>query len=147
MASKVSPGDISLHEESLTVSLFDKEMAPILVYVVKRQQDAEEFSASLERRNWLPKNKDKDVLEFHRGKIRELQKEVRHLQKRVKELEKYERAQDEEITKDQGDTYADLPKLTRCQSDSCSKGYYVEIELAGKTYGTCTICNDRRRIK
>jgi len=95
----------------------------------------------------MPKKRSKSGEEFWRGQVRELQKENRALKKQLRQYEKFELSQDEEIITDTEDTYVELKKLTKCLSDSCGKGIYVEMELMNKVFGTCNVCGDRRRLK
>ena len=96
----------------------------------------------------MPKKKERTPDEHFKGQIRELEKEIRRLRQQLRQYEKYERSQEDDgMVKDSEDTYASLPKLHKCQSDSCGKGVYVEIELLGRTYGTCNVCNERKRLK
>ncbi len=96
-----------------------------------------------------PKNKSKNGEEWLRGQIRELQKENRALKKQLKQLQKkehiFDESQDEEVCGDSEDTHIELPKLIKCED--CGKGVYVEYELMGKVFGTCNICNNRKRLK
>ena len=98
------------------------------------------------------KRKSRSSEEHQRGQIRELQKLVKSLQKQLKQYEKYEHKEvigqdDKEVSGDSEDTFIDLKKRITCKSDSCSKGYYEEIELMGKLYGRCITCGDQRRLK
>lgn len=54
-------------------------------------------------------------------------------------------SQDEEIETSNEDTFT--KRLIPCDSDSCGKGFYLEMELLGKLYGTCTICGYHKRLK
>ncbi len=100
------------------------------------------------------RQKSHNELEHLRGIIKELSKENRSLKKQLKQYEKYEHLNpnelgqdDKDVVRDSEDTFIDLKKLIRCQSDSCGKGVYKEYELLGKVYGTCNICGDRKRLK
>jgi hypothetical protein len=59
----------------------------------------------------------------------------------------YEVSQDEEIESDSEDTFVSLKKMIPCDSDSCSKGFYIEMELMDKLYGRCNICGYHKRLK
>ena len=93
----------------------------------------------------MPKRREKNPDEHFRGIIREQAKEIRQLLKRIKELEKFQFPQDEEFISDNEDTHVDLPKTIVCED--CMKGHYQEFELMGKVYGTCTVCEHRKRLK
>jgi hypothetical protein len=94
------------------------------------------------------KNKDHDQVRYLQGEIKRLEKKVRSLEKEVRSHRKmehaYEISQDEEIMADSEDTH---PKMRPCDSDSCGKGFYKEMELMGKTYGTCGVCGFSKRLK
>lgn len=96
------------------------------------------------------KNKNRSSDEYQKGLIRELQKENRALKKQLKQYEKYEHKDligqdDKDVPGDSEDTFVDLKKKIPC--NSCGKGYYNEYELMGRVYGTCNICDDRKRLK
>lgn len=93
------------------------------------------------------KNKTHSELEAMRGYVRELEKEIRSLRQQVRQYEKYERvSQDVEVSNDTEDTYV-KPKLTKpCQE--CGKGHIIEtLEIMGKIYGTCNVCEFKTRMK
>jgi hypothetical protein len=98
------------------------------------------------------KNKSRSAEENSRGIIRELTKENRALKKQLKQYEKYEHKDpvdlgqdDKEVSGDSEDTYVDLKKKIPCPD--CGKGFFNEYELMGKIYGTCNICDFRKRLK
>lgn len=82
--------------------------------------------------------------------IRDLEKQVRTL---TKELQYYKKRshifenpeKDEEIINDSEDTMIDLKRKIICEE--CGKGTYVEFEIMDKCYGTCNVCEHRKRIK
>lgn len=89
------------------------------------------------------------------GELRALRKENKSLKQRLKRLEKREHLvedalppQDEEISRDTEDTmHYSAPRRIKCQESDCGKGIYQEFELMNKIYGTCTVCNHRKRLK
>lgn len=97
------------------------------------------------------KQKNHDEVRFLQGEVRRLQKVIRSLEQEVRALKKYEHqyeiSQDEEIEASEEDTHVVLKKLLPCTSDSCGKGFYKEMELAGKLFGTCNICGYSKRLK
>lgn len=81
--------------------------------------------------------------------IRELEKEVRTLRKELQYFKKRDhlsdRSQDEDVAKDSEDTQVVLDTRIRCEE--CARGYYKEIELLDKVFGTCNVCENRKRLK
>lgn len=95
------------------------------------------------------KRKNRSETEHIRGYIRELEKEIRSLRGQLKQYEKYERSQDSETARDREDTFPSLevPKLTK-PCESCGKGTVIEtLEIMGKIYGTCNVCDYKERMK
>lgn len=74
--------------------------------------------------------------------MRTLRKELQYFKKRDHISD---RSQDVEVAGDSEDTQVTLETRTRCEE--CARGYYEEIELLGRVYGTCTICENRKRLK
>ncbi len=93
------------------------------------------------------KRKTHSEVEASRGIIRELEKEVRSLRQQLRQYEKYEqRSQDIEYSNDNEDTHVELKLTMDC--DSCGKGKMIEtLELGGKIYGTCNVCDHRGRMR
>lgn len=90
-----------------------------------------------------PRKKDKNETDHLRGLIREKDKQIAALTRQIKYLEKREHLA--EVLADEPE-YEEPPKpQKRC--DACGKGHYVEFEIANKCYGTCNICEDRKRLK
>lgn len=89
------------------------------------------------------------------GEIKRLKKIIRGLEADVRSHKKYEHAyevhqesQDDEIITDSEDTHAILKKLIPCDGDAgCGKGYFKELELMGKIYGSCGVCGRHKRLK
>lgn len=93
-------------------------------------------------------------MRFLEGEIRRLEKVIKSLRAENRSLKKHEHAyeihkesQDDEIMTDSEDTHAVLKKLIPCDSDSCGKGYYRELDIIGRLYGTCTVCGYSKRLK
>ncbi len=98
------------------------------------------------------KNKNHDEVRYLQGEIRRLKKVIRSLESQLKSSKKmehaYEISQDEEIMGDSEDTFAHLTPAIPCDGETgCGKGYFKEMELMGKTYGTCNTCGFSRRLK
>lgn len=74
--------------------------------------------------------------------MRTLRKELQYFKKRDHISD---RSQDVEVASDSEDTQVTLETRKRCEE--CGKGHYEEIELMGRTYGTCTVCENRKRLK
>lgn len=96
------------------------------------------------------KNKDHNETRFLQGEIRRLKKIIKSKDMEIRALKKhehlYEISQDEEIETDSEDTMS-IKKLIPCESDSCGKGFYIEMELLGRCYGTCSLCGYHKRLK
>ncbi len=97
------------------------------------------------------KNKEGSEVSYLRGEVRRLKKLVKGLEQENRSLKKhehmYEISQDEELDGSEEDTFVDLKKLIPCSSESCGKGFYKEMEIANKLYGTCNICGFSKRLK
>lgn len=93
------------------------------------------------------KQKNKSEVEFLRGENRKLTAENRALKKQNRQYEKFERSQDEEQRYDSEDTYPNFELKILKTCTECGKGKYEELELPQGTYGTCNICNDRKKLK
>lgn len=95
------------------------------------------------------KNKEGSQTRFLEGEIRRLKKVVRSLESENRALKKhehqYEIIQDEEYTNDSEDTHPQLKKGIPCEI--CGKGFYVEFEIRHMIYGTCNICESRKKLK
>lgn len=49
---------------------------------------------------------------------------------------------------DSEDTYPDLPMLLTKPCEACGKGKVVEtLQIQGKVYGRCNVCETNERIK
>ena len=80
---------------------------------------------------------------------KELEQQVRSLQKQLKQAEKFKFPQEsDEKVYDSEDTFPELKKILQdCEECGPGKGKYDEFEIAGKTYGTCNVCGNRKRLK
>ena len=89
------------------------------------------------------KNKSHSEVEHLRGENKKLRSEVRQLQKLVKSLQKMEH-----MYEDNKDV-PDEPVLlaTKIMCDSCGKGHMEEMYLLDRLYGTCNVCDHRKRLK
>lgn len=74
--------------------------------------------------------------------MRTLRKELQYYKKRDHIVV---HSQEEEISNHSEDTQVTLETRKRCEE--CARGHYEEIELMGRTYGTCTVCENRKRLK
>lgn len=101
------------------------------------------------------KNKNHDEVRFLQGEIKRLNKKIRGLEADLRSHKKYEHAyevhkesQDDEIITDSEDTHVSLKKLIPCDGEQgCGKGYYKELEIMNKIYGTCNVCGYSKRLK
>lgn len=97
----------------------------------------------------MAKKKEKTGEEFWRGKCRELEKQLKQLRQELKYHTKRQhlndKAQDDEIANDSEDT---KPKLATKNCNNCGKGTIIEtLEIQGRIYGVCNVCNVPERIK
>lgn len=75
--------------------------------------------------------------EFYKGIIRNLKKEIKHLNKKIKQLER----ENQFVEKEQ---FEDEELLPNCVE--CGKGYLKEINLIGKNFIICSLCNFRKKV-
>lgn len=87
------------------------------------------------------KNKNHSEIEFLRGENKKLKSENRQLRKLLKQLEKHEHMYNStpEVPEE--------PEVKLIQCGECMRGHFVEMEIMGKVYGTCSICGHRKRLK
>ena len=96
------------------------------------------------------KQKNGDQVRFLQGEVRKLKKIVRHLEQENRALQKWDHLNlneigqdDKEIIEDTEDTY--IKRGVPC--DFCGKGFYKEFEIRGMVYGTCGVCEHRKKLK
>lgn len=92
----------------------------------------------------MAKNRHSKPEEFHKGRIRELMKEIISLKRRIKQLERSEwnynnKESREEIEK------LERTKLVLC--DSCKEGIIESIIVAGRIFNRCNSCGKRSPAK
>lgn len=95
------------------------------------------------------RNKNHDETRHYKGIIRDLQKQVRQLQKQLKYYSKREHILEdnqEEIKEiiAKKEEQVQTPKRIKCSE--CNQGYYDELSLLNKLYGTCDNCGHRKRL-
>lgn len=103
------------------------------------------------------KNKNHDEVRYLQGEIKRLKKVIRSLESELRSHRKMEHAyeirqdtksQDEEVMTDSEDTYVELKRLIPCDGEfGCGKGFFKEMELMGKIYGSCNVCGRNKRLK
>jgi hypothetical protein len=99
------------------------------------------------------KNREGSEIRYLQGEIRRLNKIIRHLESQVKSHERhqhfYEVSQDDkEVAADTEDSTFEMKKLIRCEGDEgCGKGFFQEIVILDKVYGSCNVCERRKRLK
>ena len=96
----------------------------------------------------MPKNKERRELEFHKSKIRELQKQVRQLQKQLAYYDKRSHILDlVDLIEDDKDVFPiKKPKLMLCSH--CNVGEMLpKFEFDIKTIYECTNCSKRKSVK
>jgi hypothetical protein len=92
------------------------------------------------------KQKSRSESEHFRGILKEYEKEIRSLRQQLRQYEKYDRSQDEESSSDSEDTQVQLLMTKDCTC--CGKGKVIEtLQIMGKTYGTCNMCDYKERLK
>ena len=93
----------------------------------------------------MPKKRDKNGEEFYRGKLREAQKQIRELQRKVRELQKSQHIY-EDILFD-ADITEDVEQPVRKRScPNCGKGKLDKVEIIGRVFEKCDICDYRKKI-
>lgn len=80
------------------------------------------------------------------GEIRSLNKLVKSLRQRIKQLEKQEHIFEQELSTAGEPEELPIGKQ-QVLCEDCSKGYYLELDLNGKIYGTCQTCGYHKRLK
>lgn len=96
------------------------------------------------------KQKDHSEIRHLQGEIRKLNKKIRHLESENRLLKKWQVSppQDEEIVQDTEETFAEITSKIYCDGpDGCGKGYFIEMHILDKCYGTCNVCSRRKRLK
>lgn len=91
----------------------------------------------------LGKSKQKEGrdAEFFKGQIRELKSENRNLKKRIKKLERSEHNYNTPREKEE---VIDDSMLNQC--NECGKGFLKEIELVGRLFEVCSLCDHRKKL-
>ena len=90
--------------------------------------------------------KSHNELKFLKEQIRDLQKENRRLKRQVKQTEKYAHIPEETTSQEVEEVEIEVIK-NKLECLECGKGHYEEFEIMDRIYGTCNICEDRKRIK
>jgi len=83
----------------------------------------------------MPKKREKSENEYYKGLVRELEKENRQLHRELKTLKKYPKA--ERLPKEE-------KKALICSS--CGKGELDVFSVLDKTFTTCKLCGDRKKL-
>lgn len=91
----------------------------------------------------MPKKKEKDGVEYYKGKFREADKEVRNLRKRLKQLERSKHIYESFIEEPKLEIEEDKPR--KCPE--CAKGDLEEFDIVGRIFERCKICEYRKKIK
>jgi len=89
------------------------------------------------------KQRSHSETEHLRGEIRELKKTNRSLLKQLRQFEKYEQQSFDNYVHDNEDT---LP-TKKIVCENCGKGTYNEIIVSNMIYGSCSLCNFKKRLK
>ena len=75
--------------------------------------------------------------------MRTLHKQVKYHKNR--EHIREDLGQDEEVSGDSEDTIVNIEHKVRCEE--CGKGFYKEYEIMDKCFGTCNVCENRKRLR
>lgn len=92
----------------------------------------------------MPKNKERDGIEFWRGKVRELQKENVSLKKEIRRLQKTEHLYEEVILGDRDAAFEEVVHEPTCIS--CGKGKIKTINILDRIFQECSVCHYRKKI-
>lgn len=92
----------------------------------------------------MPKTKERDGVEYWKGKFREVQKENQHLKKRIRQLEKNEHMYEEVILGDKEVAFEETVREEPCFE--CGKGKLKVFNVLDRIFVECNICNYRKKI-
>jgi|SRR6478609_9719592 len=91
--------------------------------------------------------KNHSELKFLKQKIRDLEQENKRLKRQMAQVEKYKHISEPE-SKEEVEEYHESAVVKKgIPCDACGKGFYKEFEIMDKCFGTCNICEDRKRLK
>lgn len=87
----------------------------------------------------MAKQKESKPDEFFRSQIRSLKKENNYLRKRVRQLENL-------INEDIIEEVREVKKKANICKE-CARGQLSELEIVGRVFEVCNVCDFRRKIK
>lgn len=90
----------------------------------------------------MGKNKEAKDSEYYKGIIRAQKKEIRALKQRNKQLERFEYNYN---TPREREIEEPLERLEQC--GKCGKGYIKELDLMGRIFEVCSLCDYRAKKK
>lgn len=88
----------------------------------------------------MPKTKERNEVEWYKGRIREMRLEIRRLKQRIKELEKKRHLNKQKAKEEELSNSANLCKV-------CGKAEMEEHNFTHVVIMICPLCNNRERIK
>lgn len=92
----------------------------------------------------MPKNRESKEPEYFKAIIRSQKKEIRQLQRQIKQLQKllnYDQNKMNDIKEDS------IPEEMSITCTVCGKGEVQIIDLLGRIYHSCKLCETRIKIK
>jgi len=92
----------------------------------------------------MPKRKERDGIEFYRGKVRELQKENIALKKQVRQLQKTEHLYEDVILGNKDAAFEEKVYEPHCIH--CGKGRIKTLNILDRIFQECDVCDYRKKI-
>lgn len=93
------------------------------------------------------KQKDHNELRYLKGIIRDLQKENRSLRKELAYHKKHQHQYEESLEETEEEKLEIDTIKNGVTCDNCGKGILKEFEIMGKIFGTCPVCDHRKKLK
>lgn len=91
--------------------------------------------------------REEDIVERLEKENRELKGLVRSLQKRLKKVDKDYRAELEETKKEKAIQEDGKFHRVKVPCEHCGKGEIIEVDLAGRIFFKCSVCDFKGRKK
>lgn len=88
----------------------------------------------------MAKSKEAKEDEFYKSIIRSQKKEIKSLKQRIRQLEKFEHLNNSSDEEDEP-----LERLKQCPE--CGKGFIKEMDLVGRLFEVCSLCDYRSKVK
>lgn len=87
----------------------------------------------------MPKNREAKSDEFYKSIIRNQKAEIKRLKQQIRRLEK-----DLMLNVYEKEEIVEIDEIHRCSE--CAKGELRQIELVGRLFEVCNLCNYRKRL-